>query len=145
MDIRAAYNSVDRDTIWSKLQNNLTSALFYMVRHMFDDIRIAVILQNSRSRHIYPKKKQGVLQGSILSPLIYAVFIDSLPKMLRINMITRCHNPLKLRSTLQAGTIKHLLKNGAIKVVLMAVQITIVLISTQQLYHPYYMQMMWFS
>ena len=91
------------------------------------------------------KKKQGVLQGSILSPLIYAVFIDSLPKMLRINMITRCHNPLKLRSTLQAGTIKHLLKNGAIKVVLMAVQITIVLISTQQLYHPYYMQMMWFS
>ncbi|KAG2218275.1 hypothetical protein INT45_002397 [Circinella minor] len=75
-----------------------------MVRHMFDDVQIAVILQNNQSQYIYPKK--GVLQGSILSPLLYAVFIDTLPKRLRLNMIVRCHNLLKLRATLKAGTSK---------------------------------------
>ena len=31
MDIRAAYDSVDHNIIWSKLQNKLPSALFHMV------------------------------------------------------------------------------------------------------------------
>ena len=48
---------------------------------MFDEVCIAVILKNHQSRFIHPC--HGVLQGSILSPLLYAVFIDSLPKRLR--------------------------------------------------------------
>ena len=81
MDIKSAYDSVDRDTIWSTLQGNLPSALFHLVRHMFNEVRLAVILKNFQSRYIHPRR--GVLQGSILSPMLYAIFIDTLPKKLR--------------------------------------------------------------
>ncbi|KAG2223178.1 hypothetical protein INT45_011524 [Circinella minor] len=102
LDIRSTYDAVDRDIIWSILQKNLTSALFHLVRHMFDDIQIAVVLQNCQSRYIYPKR--GVLQGSILSPLLYAVFIDTLPCRLRINMFIRCNHALYLQSTFIKGS-----------------------------------------
>ena len=59
LDIKSAYDSVNRDTIWSTLQHTLPNALFHLVRHMFDDVQIAVILQNFQSRYIYPAK--GVL------------------------------------------------------------------------------------
>ena len=84
LDIKSAYDSVNRDVIGSTLQHYLPSALFHLTHHMFDDVQIAVILQNFQSRYIYPAK--GVLQGSILSPLLYAVFIDTLPRRLYINM-----------------------------------------------------------
>ena len=71
---------------------------------MFDDVQIAIILQNFQSWYIYPAK--GVLQGSILSPLLYAVFINTLPHCLNINMCFQCHKPIIIRSTFQSGATK---------------------------------------
>ena len=88
---------VSRDIIWSTLQHHLPSTLFHLIRHMFDDVQIVVILPDFQSRYICSKK--GVLQGSILSLLLYAVFIDTLPRRLHINMLVRCDKPLISRST----------------------------------------------
>ena len=83
LDIKQAYDSVDRQVIWGALEDHLQPALLDLLKHMFNDVSISVIMKNYESRSIKPRR--GVLQGSILSPILYAVFIDSLPKMLRNN------------------------------------------------------------
>ena len=40
LDIKVAYNSVNQDVIWLKLQHNLPSALFHLLRHMFDKSKL---------------------------------------------------------------------------------------------------------
>lgn len=81
LDIKAAYDSVNRNIIWEALQGLVSPGLLDLLRCMFDKVRISVILNSHQSSWIRPRK--GVLQGSILSPMLYAIFIDSLPRMLR--------------------------------------------------------------
>lgn len=81
LDIKAAYDSVDRQVIWNHMRGNTSPLMYQLCRHMFDNVRLAVILQNQQSMFVHPAR--GVLQGSILSPLLYAMFIGSLPRMLR--------------------------------------------------------------
>ncbi|KAG2216206.1 hypothetical protein INT45_011159 [Circinella minor] len=83
LDIKAAYDFVDRQVIWGALEDHLQPALLDLLKHMFNDVSISVIMKNHQSHSIRPHR--GVLQGSILSPILYVVFIDSLPKMLRAN------------------------------------------------------------
>ncbi|GAN11383.1 RNA-directed DNA polymerase from mobile element jockey-like [Mucor ambiguus] len=92
LDIKAAYDSVNRDFIWTTLRPQLPQRLYLLIKHMFDDIQLSVISKNYESTFIYPRK--GVLQGSILSPMLYAVFINSLPKVFRIG----CTQPLLIRT-----------------------------------------------
>jgi hypothetical protein len=92
LDIKAAYDSVSRDLIWTTLRPQLPHRLYLLIKHMFDDIQLSVISNNYESASIYPRK--GVLQGSILSPMLYAIFINSLPKVLRIG----CTQPLLIRT-----------------------------------------------
>ena len=81
LDIKAAYDSVDRTVIWDSLKNFVPQPLLALLEHMFDDVSVSVILQNVASRSLSPR--HGVLQGSILSPFLYSVYIDSLPRFLR--------------------------------------------------------------
>ena len=97
LDIKQAYGSSSRDVIWAKLWGYLPRALFHLLRHLFDDVRITVLLQNHQSRYIHPSR--GVLQGSILSPLLYASFINSLPAKLRTRMYSLGKQHLILRTT----------------------------------------------
>lgn len=84
LDIKSAYDSVDRSVIWASLNDHLQPALLELLKNMFDDVLITVIMKNFESRTIRPRR--GVLQGSILSPILYAVFIDSLPQQLRLGL-----------------------------------------------------------
>lgn len=100
LDIKAAYDSVDRQVIWNHMRGNTSPLMLQLCRHMFDNVRLAVILHNQQSRFIRPVR--GVLQGSILSPLLYAMFIDSLPRLLRTSPLIR--RPLLLRTTPNQGS-----------------------------------------
>ncbi|CDH60653.1 hypothetical protein RO3G_13746 [Lichtheimia corymbifera JMRC:FSU:9682] len=84
LDIKSAYDSVDRSVIWGALSDHLQPALLELLKNMFDEVSITVIMNNYESRTIHPRR--GVLQGSILSPILYAVFIDSLPRQLRVGL-----------------------------------------------------------
>jgi hypothetical protein len=47
LDIKAAYDTVDRNVIWMALDETSTPpALLSLLRHLFDDVTISVILSN---------------------------------------------------------------------------------------------------
>ena len=80
LDIKAAYDSCNRLVIWDTLCHYVPEPLLKLLQSLFDDIVVKVIHQNVTSRELHPR--HGVLQGSILSPFLYSIFIDTLPCLL---------------------------------------------------------------
>lgn len=83
LDIKAAYDTVDRRVIWHSLNASGTFSrpLLGLLINMFDNVEISVLIANHISNPFTPVT--GVLQGSVLSPHLYSIYINSLPKMLR--------------------------------------------------------------
>ncbi|KAG1452057.1 hypothetical protein G6F46_009313 [Rhizopus delemar] len=81
LDIKYAYDSVDRSYIWRTLQPYLDPALLDLLKNPFNKVQIGVILGNAKSSCFPPKT--GVLQGSILSSFLYFIYINQLPSLLR--------------------------------------------------------------
>ena len=81
LDIRAAYDSVDRCLLWMKLnQRNCPRYLSDVLKALFDRNTAKVVLRGYQSCSL--PFEMGVLQGSILSPLLYSLFIDDLTESL---------------------------------------------------------------
>ncbi|KAG1614598.1 hypothetical protein G6F46_006833 [Rhizopus delemar] len=81
LDIKSAYDTVDRSYIWRTLQPYLDPALLNILKNLFNEVQIEVILGNVKSSRFSPKT--GVLQGSILSSFLYSIYINQLPNLLR--------------------------------------------------------------
>jgi len=82
LDIKAAYDTVDRNVIWTALAATSTPPpLLSILRHLFDDVTTSVLLSNHLSPPSSPAT--GVLQGSVLSPHLYSIYINTLPSVLR--------------------------------------------------------------
>ncbi|KAG1567178.1 hypothetical protein G6F50_008451 [Rhizopus delemar] len=94
LDIKSAYDTVDRNYIWEVLQPYISPPLLGLLRNLFDEVQIEVLLSNATSRRFH--LKTGVLQGSILSPYLYSVYINQLPVYLRHQAIEDDTPPLYL-------------------------------------------------
>lgn len=82
LDIKAAYDTVDRNIIWKALRLSGTPLpLLGLLQHLFNSVTISVLIGNHTSSSFSPST--GVLQGSVLSPLLYSIYINNLPSMLR--------------------------------------------------------------
>ncbi|KAG1437978.1 hypothetical protein G6F56_012842 [Rhizopus delemar] len=83
LDIKSAYDTVDRRVIWDALSQSgaASSPLLSLLVHLFDDVSISVLISNHSSAPFSPVT--GVLQGSVLSPHLYSVYINTLPSLLR--------------------------------------------------------------
>ena len=82
LDIKSAYDTVDRRVIWSALAGStLPRAVLGLLINMFDDVSVSVLIANHTSAAFSPVT--GVLQGSVLSPHLYSLYINSLPNLLR--------------------------------------------------------------
>ncbi|KAG0744899.1 hypothetical protein G6F62_014140 [Rhizopus arrhizus] len=82
LDIKSAYDTVDRRVIWDALSRSGASSPFLsLLVHLFDDVSVSVLVSNHSSAPFSPVT--GVLQGSVLSPHLYSVYINTLPALLR--------------------------------------------------------------
>jgi hypothetical protein len=99
LDIKSAYDTVDRAIIWRALETHVSAPLLGILQALFDRVHIEVIIQGYSSKSFMPFT--GVLQGSILSPFLYSVYINSLPtalRQIRIPNTDRAHDrPLRRR------------------------------------------------
>ena len=82
LDIKSAYDTVDRNVIWNLLSdNNIPHLLLSILKNLFNDVLIEVVISNAVLHRFSPITR--VLQGSILSPFLYPLYINSLPALLR--------------------------------------------------------------
>ncbi|KAG1470506.1 hypothetical protein G6F56_002649 [Rhizopus delemar] len=81
LDIKSAYGKVNRSYVWRELQSHLCPALLGILKNLFDNVQIEILLDNRVSYRFSPVT--GVLQGSILSPFLYSIYINRLPSILR--------------------------------------------------------------
>ncbi|KAG1320871.1 hypothetical protein G6F62_011110 [Rhizopus arrhizus] len=94
LDIKSAYDTVNRNFIWETLSQYISPPLLGLLRNLFDDVQIEVLLSNATSRQFRPNT--GVLQGSILSPYLYSVYINQLLVQLRPQAFPSSSLPLEM-------------------------------------------------
>lgn len=81
LDIKAAYDSVDRRILWRRcLNRGVCPDAIEILKQLFDHNSAQVVVNGRKSQpyHI----EAGVLQGSVLSPCLYSIFIDDLAREL---------------------------------------------------------------
>lgn len=82
LDIKAAYDTVHRRRLWHLLHERGTSMrMIATLRALFDGNTSKVGISGATSEMI--EQPMGLLQGSILSPILYAGFIDGLAGRIR--------------------------------------------------------------
>ena len=81
LDVSKAYDTVNRNIIWNTLEPHIPPLLLSLLKNLFDNVSIEILLSNQGSRQFHPNT--GVLQGSVLSPILYSHYINSLPTLLR--------------------------------------------------------------
>lgn len=85
LDIKAAYDTVHRPLLWHKCrQKGLPEYLIQILKALFDDTSACIGIRGANSAS-FPLAS-GLLQGSILSPLLYALFINDLAEALQDTM-----------------------------------------------------------
>ena len=82
IDVRKAYDRVWRPGLWYKLrQAGVTGRMLDMLREMYRSVSRRVLINGSSSEVF--TVEAGVPQGAVLSPLLYAVYINGLHDALR--------------------------------------------------------------
>ncbi|RCH94163.1 hypothetical protein CU098_004235 [Rhizopus stolonifer] len=71
LDIKSAYDTVDHNVIWCRLQPTVSPALLALLQNMFNDISIEVLLSNTKSYSFTPRT--GVLQDMFANDLITSI------------------------------------------------------------------------
>ncbi|KAG1139622.1 hypothetical protein G6F37_009249 [Rhizopus arrhizus] len=69
-------------------------ALIFLLQNLFDEIHIEVLFNNANPFRFFPTT--GVLQGFILSPFLYSIYINELPKLLRLQQLLQETSPTQM-------------------------------------------------
>jgi hypothetical protein len=75
IDLRKAYDSVDRDALWMVLKwYGVDGHLLKMIQLLYGDLMATVRVGDERSDKI--DLKSGVKQGCVLSPILFNIYLD---------------------------------------------------------------------
>lgn len=82
LDIKAAYDSVPRAELWRRCEQlNIHPLIIDSLRALFDHNSAQLAINQRRSAPF--GLSAGVLQGSVLSPLLYSIYLDPIVERLR--------------------------------------------------------------
>lgn len=77
LDITAAYDTVDRGILWNRCEKaKIDVHTIAVLKELFDRNSSRLIVNDTLSKGI--ELQRGLLQGSVLSPTLYSIFIDPL-------------------------------------------------------------------
>jgi hypothetical protein len=74
VDLRKAYDSVDRETLWKVLQwYGIDGDLLEMIKLLYKDMKAAIRVGDGRTEEF--SLRAGVKQGCVLSPLLFNIYL----------------------------------------------------------------------
>jgi hypothetical protein len=77
LDIKAAYDSVDRRILWRRcLEMKVPVWTVNILQQLFDECESKVCIRNRESGLF--SHRAGLMQGSVVSPTLYSIFVNSL-------------------------------------------------------------------
>lgn len=84
IDFRRAFDSINHIILWEKLyKSGISSKLIRVLQNLYNNAELQVKINDVRSNAI--KITEGVLQGEILSPLLFALYINDIEDLFRSN------------------------------------------------------------
>ena len=82
LDTKSAYDSADRSLLWPKCERmGWDGDLIRFLKSLFNHVKVMARVGGRQTREV--DTGVGLLQGSILSPTLFNVYINDLPKTLR--------------------------------------------------------------
>jgi hypothetical protein len=82
VDMRKAFDTVIHESVLCKLLNyNVTGKFYNLIKSMYNNVNLCVRLENNE-RTEYFKSEVGIRQGDNLSPNLFKIILNDLPKRL---------------------------------------------------------------
>lgn len=77
LDIKAAYDSVDRAILWRKLRKKgADEPVICLLKSLYENCKSKVAVDDCLSEPL--DHEMGIMQGSVISPLLYCLFLDDI-------------------------------------------------------------------
>jgi len=104
LDIKKAYDMLDRDALWKTLLNaGLRGKMWRILRNLYDIVESAVLVGHQRTEWF--QVEAGVRQGCILSPILFAIFLDGLVTAVKRVRVSSTMESMKLNILLFADDV----------------------------------------
>ena len=84
IDLKKAYDSVDRDRLWGKLESmGIQEGFLDILKEIYRDVKCQVKVNEDISRQL--SVGRGLRQGCVLSTTLFSLFIDDIGSSLKDN------------------------------------------------------------
>lgn len=104
IDITKAFDTVDRNLLWRKLSRFSSPELATLVRSMFLEPKARILHPDGISSPY--QVPNGVVQGSVLGPILFAIFINDFPSLSKDCLVTLFADDIRISSSdIQADTL----------------------------------------